>query len=302
MSFVASIRSALSNRKSLYLPISAVALALVFIAALHPLSGGLGGFVFLLIGWAIPSVINLLLSAWIVSFVRTHWSLRILLFVLVSFVLGVNMSLPDLFAHAQQPIVSSEILRSVRVTSSTPLDDRLMVATQTPMDYSFGPSSLGVGIGGDEGCGCLYFVYGGHIRGYYEQLQDDIHQIKTDHKFFFFDPAKFPNAPSRKSPNGVHFDVKFTEATAMAHAVDVTVDVYVGFERTATYSQRNLPVPILEDRQNGRERSLKSEHFYAYCGSMLIRRNFWMHFLEDQMNVIPTSPFKIFLSKALQVT
>jgi len=295
MSFLSPIRLVWPNRKSLFLPIAAVALALVFIVTLHPASGAAGGFVFLLVGWVIPSAINLLAAAWIVLFFRAHWSLKTALFVVVSFILGINVSIPDLFKHAPQTIVNSKIIRAVHINAASPIDDRLSATSQTPMNYVFGPTPLGVSVSPDEGCMCMYFDYGDGARTYYNQIQDYIYQIgrsRPDHKFYFFDPLR--------SPDVIHFDVEFTKAV-MTHAVNVKVDIYDGIKKTATYSQYNLPYLSFDTNSIGRGRPLMSEHFYSYSESMLLRHNFWTYLLKNQISGIPISPFKMFLSRALPV-
>ena len=258
-------------------------------------SGGLGGFVFILIGWAIPSAINLLLSAWIVSYVRAFWSLRLAVFLIVSFLLGVNLSLPNLVGKGPPRLVTVDILRPIAVTADTPLDDRLMVVSQSPLNATPAPSPLGVNVSADEGCGCMYFRYDG--RDYYNQLKDVVErvsQVRRNKRYYFFEPPRFTNA--------IHFDVEFTQSVAAGHMVDVTVNVYDGLQKTATYSQYNLPVPAIDEQSVGRRKPLMSDHFYEYCASILMRQNFWMWMLEDRLRGKPISAFEGFLSSALHVT
>jgi hypothetical protein len=76
--------------------------------------------VYFFIGWAIPSLVNISLSAWIVSFVSS-WLFRCLLFIPISFLLGLNIFLPTLVGSAAaQPEIEQIIYRKVRLDPSLP--------------------------------------------------------------------------------------------------------------------------------------------------------------------------------------
>lgn len=274
MNPVSAIRIVRAKPKKL-LPIIALTLAVSFIVTLHPASGGMGGFVFLLTGWFMPSAINLLLAGWIVLFLGAGWRIRSVMFVLVSFVLGVAIPLIGSITASVQSRLNSTVVRTIHITPATPLDAYLRPTSETPMNYVAAPDPLGVSVGGDEGCMCVYFANGGYdgrLKSYYQDIQDDIGKALGLHE----DPQWY--AP-KKLTEKVHFYVGFRKSAVVNNAFDMTVNIYEGGERTATFSEYNMPISQLDASSLGRNRPLLNGHFYRYSASMLIRRNFWMYFL-----------------------
>ncbi|MBS0382223.1 MAG: hypothetical protein JSR56_07305 [Proteobacteria bacterium] len=276
-------------------PVIAVTLALFFVLTIHPISGFIGGFLFLLTGWAIPSVINLLLSFWIAWSFRFHAVIRIVIFVSASFLLGINSWLPEFFSPPPVPPVEASISRPVPITRSTPVDGGLRAAIPDSPRIDLGvPDPLGVNVLAEEGCGCMYFVYGHMDNSYYSEFSrrmDNAGLSFTRRKVFYsFDPVKYPN--------GVHFDIKFTPS-GDSHHVSATINVYDGMMKTATYAQRDLPIAVFDSKGVGWRRPLLSANFYDYCISMLMHRNFWTVMFAKRISGDPTAPFSDFLSKAL---
>ncbi len=129
--------------------------------------------VYLLVGSAFPSLINLSLSAWAVSFTRPT-VLRCLLFIPVSFLLGLNIFLPTflqtLVAHPQ---IEQIVYRKVRLDPSL---TSLRLETEKNggrfVYFVANPLTSPVEVGGDEGCMCMYFkiVGGYYLLGFERQL------------------------------------------------------------------------------------------------------------------------------------
>lgn len=96
---------------------AAVAASAIYIWALAPASGGIGGLYFFLIGWITPNAVPLLLAAFIFTFLPPagRWSLPI--FVAIWFAIGLNASAAFLFwpAHANVA-TSSHIERMIGIS------------------------------------------------------------------------------------------------------------------------------------------------------------------------------------------
>ena len=88
-------------------------LAVLFTISLHPVSSLPGGLVFFLTAWAIPSIIVVLLTLWVVSFFKGRRA-KIIIFIVVSTILGLNTKIPAIVAqlgahfdttwHVERPI------------------------------------------------------------------------------------------------------------------------------------------------------------------------------------------------------
>jgi hypothetical protein len=281
------------------LPAIALALALLYVGALHPASGGLGGTFYLFIGsWFIPSAINLLLSAWIVSFIKIHRAWRIVLFVAVSFLLGMNTLLPTLIRPNQVPVTSAEILRVIRIPPGMRVDEGLM--TPRLPDEVFqtsAPSALGVQVGQNEACMCMWFAQPlGESTDWqiWNVIDSYLGQSAGIWGSDYLDPGIRRMALGR-----AHFDVRFTRG-AMPNTVNLLLTIYDGLEATATYNQAAIPVwSILPPQPHGN--GLEGEDFYRNALSMLVRHNFWVYYLDNRMSGFSPGPLKAFLGHAVDV-
>ena len=138
---------------------------IIYIISLHPVSGGLGGIVFLLTGWAIPTITNFLLAYFLLLFFPEKLSklLKLFIFILLSFILGVNIKIPYIFtifhSYAIPEINSIKIIHPLS-SSREPAyfrSGKLEYKVDSPIKLktSFFGSSFEVE--GDEGCMCMYF-------------------------------------------------------------------------------------------------------------------------------------------------
>jgi hypothetical protein len=278
------------------LPILVIMFVALFCFFVSPASGFLGGLGYWIFGWMFPSLINLLAAGWLALLPRVQLSARMAIFAVASFVLGINTALPGLFEGRDLPQVESTVLRIVPLVPSLPVDDRLLVAVpKNKLDHAFPPTPLGVGIGGNEGCGCMYFVHGERGRDYYNQVQYVIRQrkVRSVSGVHFYAPDRDANPPI------VHFDYETARSGTKQGVVDITVNVYEGQERVATFTQRNLPSMHLEGASLGRREALNNGHFLAYCASFLAHRNFWMVALAPYLTIDVEEAFKAFLNKTM---
>ena len=285
------------RKRSLFWPpcVAFLLVALEFLA-IHPASGFLGGFFYLLFGsWAIPSAVNIILSVWVASLFRIHWVLRILIGVFVSFLLGVNTSLPVLLHLGGLPPAEVVITRAVPATHSVAVDTRVLITnTGISDDQTLAPP--GVYVGGDEGCGCMYWV--SNSASYPVQIQKLINERKFSDvadQYQFSD--QLPNvAPYNKI---VHFAVSFAPSSVQRKGLlDMTIDVYQGYDKVASYRQRELPIEM--QGPLGRNSKLLNGHFRANVWGILIHHNFWAAILPDDLQRPDyVASFTDFLARAL---
>ena len=121
--------------------------AIVFLVALHPATGVLGGLIYLLTARALPTIMVVALSLGVAWLLPVPLAVRIAVALLLSFLLGLNTALPVLLDLVRySPAVSYEVRRAANVKKW-----RWGPIFVVP----FGPR---VRVAGDEGCGCMYFL------------------------------------------------------------------------------------------------------------------------------------------------
>jgi hypothetical protein len=283
--------------RRLKLPAIALALALLYIVALHPMTGLPGGFVYLTLGWLIPSVINLLLSTWIALFFGIQWPGRAAILVVVSFLLGMNTLLPDLFKARPKPVSSSEIARVVRVTSGMVVDVGLMTPRlPDEVFYTQAPSALGVSVSTDgAACGCMWFTDARSPST--EQQVWDVISAKV-HRSEIGGPLYIGSG--NMALGGVHFDVRFMRSATPGKTVNLLITLYDGWNVTAVFKQADIP--ISDAIQTGiHAPGLRVDRFYQNALGMLVRHNFWVFILESRMAGFSPEPLRRFLDDAVDV-
>jgi hypothetical protein len=278
------------------LAICAIIVAALYIITLHPYSGIVGGLFFVfLIGWTAPSLLNILLTGWCVLFIKGGRLIRVLCFVPVSFVLGINTSFPVLITRlAHTPEISSKVHRAVKIDEHTKINfwlhqNRILVAAD-PLSSPFDAQ-------GDEGCGCMYFVFNGS-GNYLSQLDFFIRQLIPFRSIMEINPSVMP--PSLAG--GVHFNVQLVQDLQTRDTANLSFDVYDGAEKTASFSQRGIPYDSSVERRIGRERRLLNGYFLQNSSSMLLHDNFWTYLLRDFVSYIPRTSVKDFLAQAVPNT
>jgi hypothetical protein len=278
------------------LPICAILVVTLYIITLLPFSGFLGGFLFIfLMSWAGPSLVNVLLAGWCSLFVKSTILIRAVCFVSFSLVLGINTSFPALISRlSYTPDTSTEIQRSVAINSNTKTDfwlhlSRIAVAAD-PLSSSFDAQ-------GDEGCGCMYFVFN-EPANYLWQLDRFLRKSIQSHSMMDVNYSVTP----RLLTGGVHFDVQLVQDPQARDTANLSLDVYDGAEKTASLSRRGIPYDAAVEQRIGRERGLLNGYFLQNCASMLLHDNFWTYLLRDFVSYVPRASVRDFLAKAAPIT
>lgn len=284
------------KRLLFWLPFAAFMLVALQFFAIAPASSFFGGFFYLLFGWwVLPTAVNVLLATWVALIFRIHWALRILLGVSVSFLLGVNTALPNLLHLNDLPPPGAVVIRPLPVTHSLAVDTRMVVVdSDIPHDLLLVPP--GIDLGGDEGCGCMYWKASATTYPYRIQGLIDKRGLSVVPRQYQFSDQLPDVAPYNKI---VHFIVRFSPSRAgRDDLVDMVFDVYQGHDKVATYRQRQLPVE--ERGAIGSRQDLLNEHFAANVWSTLMHQGFWTTLLHDRLQRDDyVAPFESFLQQAL---
>lgn len=269
----------------------AVVAGLCYVISLHPVSGKLGGFIFLLTGWAIPTVINLFVAGWIVSNLRLALWARVCAFVTVSFALGISPSLPRLVAGlGHKSEVSFDILRPVPIENGTKADFWI----EAPTLVMASPLSVPITVSGDEGCMCLYFS-GNVDNSYYFKAQRLISQWVGMRGTTQTNYRQLPNL----LPGNLHFDVRLSQDERAPNTASLRIDVYDGEEITASLTHSGIPYnPSLSQRTSFWENRLANGHFVENTLALLLTANVWTFWLEDYVSYVPKGHIQEFLSQA----
>ena len=251
----------------------AAACAIVFFATLHPITGRIGGIWYLLTSWALPSVfVGSLGLAWLIPTTSVP---RIAVAVPLSFVLGLNTSLPllaDALRYRQN--VSSEIKRAV--SWSAGLRHTIDVKRQPWGPLVVVPFGPRVRIGGDEGCMCIYFR---NAELYSDRVIAALSAENGGHYNLVDYPAlRDPTLEQRD----VHIDLSLSRLNDGLQAV---VDLFDRGEKIATFTHTGIPARTLAVRTGlGHD---TSANFFENALDIFLHANLW----NSMLNAITASYF-----------
>jgi hypothetical protein len=128
---------------------------------------------------------------------------------------------------------------------------------------------------------------------YLQSVASAVHKtLKIDASTEYY---AFPIVPLSR----IYLDVAFSNSPQSANTVDMSVTVFDSTEKTATYSERALPLPPAYESVVGSHRPLSTNRFYGNVASMLLHRNFWIYLLAEKIQQPSDAPLVSFLSKAL---
>src|SRR5215470_13629098 len=136
---------------------SAALTAVVFLVALHPATGVLGGLIYLLTARALPTIMVVALALGFAWLLPVRLAVRIAVALPLSFLLGLNTALPVLLDLVRySPAVSYEVRRAAVWSAERHPVVNVKKRRWGPIFVvPFGPR---VRVAGDEGCGCMYFL------------------------------------------------------------------------------------------------------------------------------------------------
>ncbi|MFL5105245.1 MAG: hypothetical protein ACJ8DX_04015 [Xanthobacteraceae bacterium] len=243
--------------------------AIVFLAALHPASGALGGLMYLLTFWALPSILVVALAFGLAWLIPAPVAVRIVVAFILSFLLGVNTSLPVLADIVRyKPLVSSEVRRAVAWSA----ERRPIAVKSRPwgpgLVVPFGPR---VRVGSDEGCGCMYFLDAADAL-YSDRVIATL-SAAVGRRGTVMDYAQSDPAYESKD---VHIDLTLWRHDDGFRAL---IEVFDRGEKIAAFAHTQIPLRALTERAGvGRERL--GENFFENALDILLHDNVFSHALN----------------------
>ena len=241
----------------------AAASAILFLAALHPATGALGGIVYLLTSWALPSVLTGALALGFAWLLPIPLALRIVAALVLSFVIGLNTYLPKIAeAATYRPRVSSDVRGAVAKPAEQ--QSRTIYLKQRPWGAvhtrPFGPR---VQIGSDEGCGCMYFL---DVSSAYSDRV--LHALRATTgsgsvAYYSRDPER-----ERRDP---YIDLTLWKEAGGFRAL---IQVFDRGRKIAAFAHMGIPLDALSERAGvGREKL--SVNFLENAFDILLHGNAW---------------------------
>jgi hypothetical protein len=276
-------------------------LAIVFVAALHPATGILGGIFVTLASWAVPSALNILVSAAIISFFPASYRRPPVLmrsFAVVSLLLALAPEAPMILQRVvHPPRVQYRVIRAVSVPSGTTVRPTVPICRSgfpaaCNLYVVANPLAEVIDMGGDEGCGCSYWVLPdtrptSTTRSYLDYLTEDIQrQMVEGHESHWVPDFAILVAarPNEQDP---------TKA-------DLSIEIHDGGMITATLTEQAIPryrrAFIESDRA-----PLLNGHFAAIAIHGLIHGTFWSQIVGRYFGFYPRGDVRRFLKEAIVV-
>lgn len=253
-----------------------------FIAFLHPATGALGGVLMIMTGWALPTIIVTMLSLWVCGFFEGR-VLRLAVFFVVSWVVGLNVHLPGAIKQAfTSPQVDVRIDRRTHFAAGN-----ILGPDKGGPRLNSRPMLASMSWGGDEGCMCLYFKDNPDTR-YDLELLRSVNKIS---------PAAF-NDNHGLVPPGWTYEV-LTEAGGRVATVRFRIVDEQGI--AASFEQGDIPVDVPTAGEVGRG-SLDSPGFLANAIEILLNNNLWVAVAGAYLpSLFDQTGFEDFLAKAVSI-
>lgn len=150
----------LKNKQSNHrLLLSAVSVIFAYFVGLHPASGFFGGMPIFFLGWMVPSLVNILFSLWLASLFTIPRLFQGFLFVVFSFVLGLNTNLYTWITEIATPQPVTYHVEKIVEYPNPKLRGGCIGSDDSARNLyvSAGSFLSPITLGGNEGCGCMYF-------------------------------------------------------------------------------------------------------------------------------------------------
>jgi hypothetical protein len=297
-----------TTRMRLWLGCLCAAIALLFVLALHPLSGFIGGLFIVFLGWAVPSVLNVLASIFVFACLPRKLGNRplatLIIAIAASFLLAVMPAMPTIIeVFLRPPIVTSTVARVVTVPKGTM---NFMSVSSPSLDVVVNPFASLIGMGSNEGCGCSYWTVGDSsgsvFNSYHELLTEDL----VRHTGGSESPqATAPTLENLRNPllpvnPLVSLAVIKTADRRDPDREDITISVMECRKITAEFHEFSVPAYPQEFMTlNGKP--LSSGPFLEIAWHDLTHDTFWSWILGTRLGYYPRSQIRQFLRHAIVV-
>jgi hypothetical protein len=275
-----------TTRVRLWLGSIIIVVAAAFTLALHPVSGFLGGIFIVLLGWAVPSVLNILASVLVVAYLPRelgrHPLTTLLIGVIASLVIAVVPAASEISQRVMTPpVVTSNVGRVVTVPEGN------LSLSSPPLDVVANPLAQVIGMGSNEGCGCSYWSVidsdpGMFPSSYAELLSEDLNRRTGGRGTMWSRDARVSIAvvevANRRDPS----------------RVDIAVTVQDSGKVTAGFREFSVPRYRREFIELDRA-PLSSGPFVAIAWHDLTHGTFWSPIIGAQLGYYPGPQIHQFL-------
>jgi hypothetical protein len=243
----------------------------LFLAALHPVTGAIGGLIFLLAGWALPSLVVIGLAVGLAIALPLPSIIRAFVAATLSILLGLNTSLAHLpAALTYKTQTSSDIRKSVTWDGSK--YDEVDVKRRPWGALFVDPLTPRVSVGGDEGCGCMYFIDAPQSL-YNERVISLL--FKTVGRAGAV--TRYSEHPASDEGKDVHIDLTLWHEK---HSYRALIEVFDRGEKIAAFAQTGLPEHALVE-PNGVGRGRIAENFWPNAFDILMHGNVFAYGVNE---------------------
>lgn len=274
----------------LFLSIAVLA-AVLFVLALHPRSGTFGGLVFLLSGWALPSICAMALALALAFLIPAGRALQFTIAFVLSAILGLNTALPravDVFTYA--PRIDSSVDAPVEWGGDPRFN--FVNIKRRPWGPVFAtPFGARVRVAGDEGCGCFYFLDASDAL-YSDHLAASLFAVVGKRGATVDYGAK---GVQTREDSDIHIDLSLRKRE---DAIDAAVEVIDHGRRIAAFRHSGIPMAALIER-DGLGRGNLDKNFWENALDVLLHDNIWSYALNLLApSYFPTAEIQAFFKAA----
>lgn len=258
----------------------ASAVLILVLVAIGPGVLVIGGLFYLLVVWIavflLPTAINLGMSYLAIQALPNRLWLTIPAFLIVSLSLAFNVRIPGMLTdwfNVDQP---SSVTKVVQLTQDEPI---LLVSNVEQISFRGSPHEP-IGFGGNEGCGCVYWIYPRTIT---EDVEDALQRAGIRYT---------------KSGNARHrLVIDSHEEDGVTH---FAISLWDGPDKTASQKgKRRAYYPYEEDFGKVRRPGVD---YLPYRLLFLAQNSFWNHALSFVTSLKTAFPIGTFLENAVRIS
>lgn len=239
-------------------------IAIGYIIAIHPATSIFGGIVFLLLGWIIPSIFNIVFSIALASSINTKKIFQFLAFFPISFATGINSNFIYFIDNNKSCISFEEkIGNKIIISDNDYVKFKISGINKLTVNGNIAifPSNYFISsfvVGGDEGCGCMYFL---QRASFYDKRLNNLFYEINNH-----------NSKENNSEN--RYQVLVNTDIINRFLGNLSIEIYHGLELCSSLHIHNIPYKDIQNRY-GREKRLLNGYFASNTIDMLLHNNFW---------------------------
>lgn len=264
----------------------AVAILLVILIVIGPsvwaialLLGGLLYLSVVLIAiFFVPTALNLGLSYLAIQLLPARRALTIPVFLIVSLVLAFNVRIPGMLDDwfSAEKIQQNSVARLVEISQDEPL---LVVSNVDRISFR-DPPHESIGLGGNEGCGCFYWIFPRTIT---ESVEDALQ--RSGIRYRTSGNARYKLVIDSREKDGITF---------------LEINLWDGSQKTAQYKTRLRSYHRYEESFG--KGHAKDVDFLPHRLLFLAQNTLWNHALSSATHIKIKFPIKDFLEKSVRVT